>query len=224
MTLEEMKHSTQFRSDLRNRQLFDRIYNEKAQEEAEKATLELLNKRRRKRNALRQAYGTLIISESQPYETFVTNDTHESSGNSNPNIASASGGEFNLSLDKFFERPILIDDFLYQPNQHLFRVFNPFVLWTRDPTVRTKLSHYAYMRGNLKIRIVTSSSRFHFGSTQVSFQPYAKQNRTLESLERAFGDAPNLVRTALNNYLSQSPERALLQYGRDNIIEMTFLS
>lgn len=221
MSLEDMRHYGKLNDDLRNRKIYNEVYRRKSREEALLQTQKLLDKRRQKRNLIRTTNRTIVTSESQPYETLATNDTHDTSGNDSSIIEASTGGEFNLSLDKFFERPILIHEASYTPNSDFDAVFEPFTLWTRDPTVRTKLSHYAYLRGNLKLRIVTSSSRFHFGSLLVSFQPYLDSNRTLLSLIDAMSDMPELVRPSFHNYLSQSPERSVLKFGKDNILEMT---
>lgn len=221
MSLEDMRHYGKLNDDIRNRKIYNEVYRRKSHEEAILQTQKLLEKRRQRRNLIRTTNKTIVTSESQPYETLATNDTHDTSGNDSSVIEASTGGEFNLSLDKFFERPILIHEASYTPNTNFDAVFEPFTLWTRDPTVRTKLSHYAYLRGNLKLRIVTSSSRFHFGSLLVSFQPFLDSNRTILALMDAMSDIPELVRPSFHNYLSQSPERSVLKFGKDNILEIT---
>jgi hypothetical protein len=150
-----------------------------------------------------------------------TNEEFDNAGNVQERPLAHAGVETHLSLEKFFERPILISSFTITPSSNATFRIKPYSLWSLDQTVRAKLSHYSLFRGDLKIRIVFNSTRQHYGAMLVSNQPYADANNTLKSFDDGNGIIGSVEsRKALNCYLSQSPERVVLKYGTDNSYEM----
>jgi hypothetical protein len=220
MSLEDMRLRRDLRSDVTYRSEFKKAYKAKVSEEISQKTEALIQARLRKRNTLRELGKTLVTSEAEPNQNVDSNDSYEHTGNDSSYIATDSGTRHVLTLDKFFERPTLIDDFSYDVNTVRVTSIEPFDLWSSDPTIRGKLAHYAFIRGDLKVKITTSSTRFHFGAMLVSFQPYFDANPILQSLLEFYQENP-FSRGLLNNYLSQSPERHVIKFGKDNTIEMT---
>lgn len=220
MSLADMRLWRDLKSDFTYRSEYKKAYKAKVQEEVQKETNRIIAVRTARRNFLRGQNKTLVTSESQPHQNLNSNDVCESTGNNSSALAADSGTRHVLTLDKFFERPVLIDTFIYAVGAQRLTTIEPFELWSSDPTVRAKLSNYAFIRGDMKIKITTSSTRFHFGAMLVSFQPYLDANPVLSALLGLFGDYLD-SQPLLNNYLSQSPERHVLKFGKDNTIEMT---
>jgi len=210
----DLQSNPKFRKD------FEKVYSEKIKEEIQKETERILDVRRRKRNFYRKINRSLVTSESQPRQNLGDNDSGEITGNKSELLPVDSGIRQKLELNDFFLRPVLIDDFTLQVNTPTIQAIKPYKLWSDDPTVRAKLSHYTYLRGTLCVRIVLSATRFHFGSMVVSFQPYADSNQVLNGLIDMFNAESNSVIRLINNYLTQSPERYLIKFGADNSMEM----
>jgi len=144
-----------------------------------------------------------------------------------PNLTSAGDsqplhqGEHNmLSMDDFFQRPVLIEEFDITPGAPFLQILQPWALYTSDPTVRSKLRNSLYLRATLKLRFVISGSPFHFGNVLASFQPYASVNKSLEGILAWYASNVS-VKTSLMNYLSQSPGAVIMDVKTNQPTDMT---
>lgn len=125
-------------------------------------------------------------------------------------------GKVNLSLDEFFARRVEIAAFNVALGATVSNSYEVWDLMTLDPAIRAKLRNYAYLKANMKIRVVISGSPFHYGRMLISYQPYAVRNSTLNS----YALAPVGTRPLLLNYLSQSPQCAVMNIHANKPVEI----
>lgn len=85
-------------------------------------------------------------------------------------------GQTSTSLQDFFERPIEILATTVTLGSDYDVSFNPWSLFTMDPSVRAKLRNFAFLRGNLHIKIAVSGTQWHYGMLQCSYVPYHSTN------------------------------------------------
>lgn len=176
-----------------------------------------------------------IHSESAPYDSNVSGDqgdfhtgepsikesnqnVHDHMGET-PDVASLGpslhntmdGGRTQWDLDQFFRRPISIWDDKFTGEYGI--QLDVWDLWSRDPTIRAKLSNYAYFKGNLCIRVALSGTPYHYGRLLASYQPYPTYNEPLTAVQQVAEDRINNGTAAqqrggrqfFNAYLSQAP-------------------
>lgn len=176
-----------------------------------------------------------IHSESAPYDSNVSGDqgdfhtgeptikesnqnVHDHMGETPDTAAlgpslhnTMDGGNTQWSLDQFFRRPISIWDDKFTGEYGI--QLDVWDLWSRDPTIRAKLSNYAYFKGNLCIRVALSGTPYHYGRLLASYQPYPTFNEPLSAVQQVAEDLIQNGTTAqqrggrqfFNAYLSQAP-------------------
>jgi hypothetical protein len=140
--------------------------------------------------------------------------------------SNTSQGQVNvLKVDKFFEHEILLFKSPILLGNDLDTFLRVWDLYTLNPAVRAKLRNYAYIRGDMVIKIVISGTPFHMGKLMVSYQPYDKWNETLSSYLVSL-TYNNDLRLNLMGYLSQAPG-AITMDMKDNkpvVIRCPFIS
>lgn len=129
------------------------------------------------------------------------------------------GQDHLLTLDDFFARPVEIADFNMPVGANVSLKFDVWDLYTLQPSVRAKLRNYAYLRGDLHVRIAISGSPFHYGRVMVSYQPQALRNTPLTNLDAA-ATVDTDLRPLLLNYLSQSPECGTMDVKANQPLDM----
>jgi len=129
-------------------------------------------------------------------------------------VNSRSGQENILKMGEFLSRPVQLLSTTLTLSTAYKSVLRVWDLYTLDPSVRAKLRNFAYLRGDLHLRIAISGTPFHFGKVLLSYQPYDLLNQTLVSYETNLGPGNTLL-PCLNNYLSQSRGSVVLDV-RDN--------
>lgn len=89
----------------------------------------------------------------------------------------------SLDLDSFFSRPVPIAHFDINvgtpASTTVFQSFDVWNLFTAEPTVRAKLRNYAYLRGDLVVKVAVSGTPFHYGKLLVSYLPFPNVNEVL---------------------------------------------
>jgi len=161
-------------------------------------------------------------SESNP-EGLTTNDVFDVI-NTSPNDSLIDSGVKNADVNQFLKRPVLIYDgtITTDPFSAAIDVYD---IWSKDPTIRAKLSHYAYFHSDMRIRVTLSSTKFHYGTLMISNQPYPLMNKILFEQDARYNltspSTHNSTKDCLLNYLSQSPEHAVMKLGVDDSVEFT---
>lgn len=135
------------------------------------------------------------------------------------NSENSDQGQLNvLSMSDYLSRPVEIYEADISTPQYL--ALNVWDLFTLQPSVRAKIRNYAYLRGNLHVRISISGTPFHFGRMLVSYQPFAVYNPTLTNYATMVSTSSS-VRPLLFNYLSQAPGAAVINVNENLPLEIT---
>jgi len=125
------------------------------------------------------------------------------------------GQRVMVDLQGYLSRPIQISTFQLPLATDLSLVLSVWDLFTLDPTVRSKLRNFAYLRGNLHVRVAVSGTPFHYGRLLLSYQPQPNRNAPLQHTVTNYA-LDSLHRPLLLNYLSQAPGAVTMDV-RDNM-------
>lgn len=77
-------------------------------------------------------------------------------------------------LKSFLARPVRIQTTTWAPSDPVgFLTSNdsPWSLFLNNASIKNKLSNYAFIRGNLKLKVITNASPFLYGSLRVVYRP-----------------------------------------------------
>lgn len=144
------------------------------------------------------------------------------------NIHSVSGGESKtldigqdnlLDISEFFQRPIEIANYAIGVGIPSTQQFSVWDLYTINPTIRSKLRNYAYLKGNLHVRISVSGTPFHLGRLMVSYQPYPERNDVLVA-HLAELTLSATWRPLILNYLSQAKGSVVINVNENEPVEI----
>lgn len=105
---------------------------------------------------------------------FIDENGGLSIGSSAGNHASSSyDGTSDTDISGFFSRPVRIDSYTWNESDSvgIKQTILPWHLWATNAYVQNKLNNYAFLRGDLHIKIVINASPFYYGMTQVSYLP-----------------------------------------------------
>lgn len=119
-----------------------------------------------------------------------------------------------VNMGDFLSRPVPIYKVGWSVGSHLNIQLPVWDLFTSDPAVRSKIRNYAYLRGDLNVRIAISGTPFHYSHVLVSPQPFANLNSTIREYEAGVISHASL-RPCFLNYLSQAKGSAVMDI-RDN--------
>lgn len=77
------------------------------------------------------------------------------------------------SLGSFLSRPVVIDTFtwLESDSTGIKRTVLPWHLFLSNPVISRKIANYAFLRGNLHLKIMINASPFYFGAMYAAYQP-----------------------------------------------------
>lgn len=93
------------------------------------------------------------------------------------------GLDDQYSLAKFLSRPVSIYDTTFASGTEYNISIKPWDLWSLQPSVRAKLSNYAYFKGTLKVKLSFSGTPFHYGRFMLSYQPFIEANDVITSYD-----------------------------------------
>ena len=81
--------------------------------------------------------------------------------------------ESTASLQDYLSRPVRIATRLWNISDAAYSKVTvyPWTAYLTNPRVLKKLANFAYIRGNLKIRVLTNASPFYYGAMRVCYQP-----------------------------------------------------
>ncbi len=123
--------------------------------------------------------------------TFIDSSTGliDSVGSSRSEIANASAST-GTDMQGFLSRPTLIDTRTWTTGTAtgvLGSTIEPWYLFLNSSVVLNKIKNYAYLRGNLCMKIVINATPFHFGLMRVAYEPNVNAAGT--------GDRTSKIRT-----------------------------
>ncbi len=82
--------------------------------------------------------------------------------------------QISADLAEFLSRPVKIDSFTWLESDAadlLKRTINPWQLYFSDARIKNKLNNFAFLRCNLKIKILVNASPFYYGCMGAAYQP-----------------------------------------------------
>ena len=86
----------------------------------------------------------------------------------------------DLTLGRFFARPTLIHTASWTTSDivgNLGTSFDPWSLFLSSTAIRKKLDNFAYLRGNLHIKILVNGTPFQYGAVRYCYFPYASAGK-----------------------------------------------
>jgi len=114
----------------------------------------------------------------------------------------------DLQMKDYLSRPVQIAAISLALDADIDLSFNVWSLFLEDPVVRAKLRNYAFLRGNMNVRVTLSGTPFHYGRLLVAYEPFPTVNESL-----SIGPTYRYERL---KYLSQAPGAKTLDV-RENI-------
>lgn len=86
----------------------------------------------------------------------------------------------DLTLGRFFARPTLIHTASWTTSDivgNLGAAFDPWSLFLSSTAIRKKLDNFAYLRGNLHIKVLINGTPFQYGAVRYCYFPYASSGK-----------------------------------------------
>jgi len=85
-------------------------------------------------------------------------------------------GSVDVSLDKFLSRPVKILSVAWAQGTNIDTSFDPWKLFLNHTSMKKRIDNYAYMRFDLKLKVVVNASPFYYGAALVSYRPLSNWN------------------------------------------------
>lgn len=80
----------------------------------------------------------------------------------------------SASLSEYLSRPVRVATFTWQQSDaqgQLGTTVRPWFEFLNNASIKNKLSNYAFIRGSLKLKVITNASPFLYGSMRMVYQP-----------------------------------------------------
>jgi hypothetical protein len=79
----------------------------------------------------------------------------------------------SASLANYLSRPVDIDTFTWLESDSIGikRTISPWQLYMNNAAVKSRINNFAFIRGNLKVKILINASPFYYGAMRVCYQP-----------------------------------------------------
>jgi len=104
----------------------------------------------------------------------------------------------DLEIKGFFGRPVQIAALQLDLNTDIDLRLDVWDLYLENPTVRSKLRNYPFMKCDLNVRFMLSGTPFHYGRLICAYEPYPEVNQIFPGFGPTF-------RTEKLKYFSQAP-------------------
>lgn len=107
------------------------------------------------------------------HENVMFNDAGMSADISAPRVTFRPDSDVGNLMGDFLSRPVPISTFSWSEGSTtpVQLAFNPWSLYFNTPSVRNKLTNYARLRCNLKLKFVINASPFYYGALRVCYTP-----------------------------------------------------
>lgn len=161
----------------------------------------IANKRFRFESGVGDMSNTSSVSNVTTMQTL-TDMAAESDTTITTSVPEVMKASDSTSNDMFLKRPVLV--YSTETTNVELSMVDVWDAFTMDPSVRARLRNWAYSRGKLGIRIVTTGSPFHIGRLHISYQPYHRLNTTLVAYADNYDALDPNFKACVLNYLSQS--------------------
>lgn len=88
----------------------------------------------------------------------------------------------SYDLNKFFERPIQVGSFAIAAGGTYENAYRICDLYLNDPTVRSKLRNFSFLRARFCVRIAVSGTQFNYGRVMCAAYPWSEDIAALNQL------------------------------------------
>jgi hypothetical protein len=123
------------------------------------------------------------VSQSDTHEilTFIDEEKGEEEGHTTLSKFANYDMTDSTSLANFFRRPVRIDQFtwLEADVRGVFRTIYPWNLWATNAAVQNKLNNYAFMRGDMHVKVVINCTPFYYGRMIMNYRPRLDKPNTI---------------------------------------------
>ncbi len=125
-----------------------------------------------------------------------------------------------LDMHDYLSRPVSIYSSALSLSTDISIRISPWDLFSKVPAVRAKFRNFAFIKGNLHIRISVSGTPFHYGRLLCSYQPLANYNKCITYYTSTLSSYPTDFRSMYLNYLSQARGSTVINCNANDPIEM----
>ncbi len=140
-------------------------------------------------------------------------------------------GDFtrNVDIQNFMKRPIRVASLTWSDTTAVGNrwTYNPWQLYFSQPAVANKLANYAYLRCNLKVKVVLNASPFLYGCLLMYYRPLQGYKQTLiryDPYQRWFLQATQLPHRTMYPQDSEGCEMELPFLYHKQLIETSIAS
>jgi len=152
-----------------------------------------------------------------------------SAGEMQPSIEN--GLDIKFSLGEFLRRPTYLTNITFaELGANNWNFFNPWELWSNDPSIRAKLNNFAYFRGDLHVQFTVSGTPYAYGKLMAGFIPYADYNDLWQGYRTVYanGNATDGYNwgPCMMSYVSQQEGSLVLDVNENEpvVMKIPFLS
>nr|ULG00061.1 MAG: hypothetical protein 2 [Locarnavirus sp.] len=117
---------------------------------------------------------TNIVEKQAETMTFLESSSNYSTGSAASHPASAiADATLDVSLTNFLSRPVKIYSYTWNESDAIGTATSiyPWHLFFNNTTIKQKLDNYAWLRCDLKVKVMVNASPFYYGATLVSYLP-----------------------------------------------------
>jgi hypothetical protein len=129
-----------------------------------------------------------MVSTNEVTTSFYDTNPGESVGNNtSPLDYELADAQVAADLKTFLSRPVRIISTTWAQSDPVGLLSSNNRVWSlflNNATIKRKLENYAFLRGNLKLKIITNASPFLYGSLRASYQPLPDFKQT--TIQSAF--------------------------------------
>ncbi len=135
----------------------------------------------------------------------------------------------NVDIQNFMRRPIRVASLTWSDATSIGNrwTYNPWQLYFSQPAIANKLANYAFLRCNLKVKVVLNASPFLYGCLLMYYRPLPGYKQTLiryDSYQRWFMQATQLPHRTLYPQDSEGCEMTLPFIYHKQLIETSIAS
>lgn len=193
-------------------------------------TIDVLKSKKRKMVSYSSEANVLDSSQGEIKELDIVTEENFTDVVGNPIESTSCGyvlyplmGEDNLlSVSSFFSRPVEIYSTSLPVGSNVTLSQRVWSKYTSTPSVRAKLKNYAFLRGDMCVRVTFSGTQWHYGKVLLSYVPYPNANQTLIAHVQLTAENMSSFRPNMLCWLSQQRGAVVADVGENLPIEMKF--
>jgi hypothetical protein len=88
--------------------------------------------------------------------------------------------QLNVALGEFLKRPTLIKTISWTESTFAQTSFDPWTLFLSTSQIRSKIDNFAFLRGNLRIKVIMNAAPFYYGALLFAYTPLPLGSRAID--------------------------------------------